>query len=419
MNDIAIRVENLSKLYYIGAKQDQPDNLREWLTGRFRRNKHDARDEALWALKDVSFKVKRGEVVGVIGRNGAGKSTLLKILSRITEPTGGRVEMDGRVGSLLEVGTGFHPELTGRENIFYSGAILGMRRAEIDRRFDEILDFSGVEKFIDTPFKRYSSGMKVRLGFAVAAHLEPEILLIDEVLAVGDATFQRKCLTKMNDISRENRTILFVSHNLAAIKNLCPSSILLEGGAIETEGDSNGVIASYMTLVSPAKDGWNDIPPDINRFGTGILRTDYFTLRNQRGESVDTIESGEDVLFCFGYTSNTTQTLKNVDAGFWVDNEYGETLFAQYSSYMGQKLRVSDVRGEFQCLITDLPLSPGRYLVHPRIHVFGELADGLLQPAGAFQVEFGDFYGTGSKGFFSDNPLVNFMVKGDWGVGNM
>ena len=226
MSDIAIRVENLGKMYRIGRAQQRHDTLRDLIVDTAAHIKDwgkrgDKSDETIWALKDVSFEVRRGEVVGIIGRNGAGKSTLLKILSRITEPTTGRAEIHGRVGSLLEVGTGFHPELTGRENIYLNGAILGMRRFEIERRFDEIVAFSEIERFLDTPVKRYSSGMYVRLAFAVAAHLEPEILLVDEVLAVGDAAFQKKCLGKMGNVAETGRTVLFVSHNMAAVSNLC------------------------------------------------------------------------------------------------------------------------------------------------------------------------------------------------------
>jgi len=252
MSDIAIRVEKLSKKYRIGRAQQRHDTLKEALSGslrglgeRLRRNGHEREDE-IWALKDVSFEVQRGEVVGVIGRNGAGKSTLLKILSQITEPTTGRAEIHGRVGSLLEVGTGFHPELTGRENIYLSGAMLGMRREEIGRKFDEIVDFSGVEKFIDTPIKRYSSGMNVRLGFAVAAHLEPEILLVDEVLAVGDAEFQRKALGKMGDVVTEGRTVLFVSHNMDAIMGICPRSVLMSDGSVADDGPSRPLVMAYL-----------------------------------------------------------------------------------------------------------------------------------------------------------------------------
>jgi lipopolysaccharide transport system ATP-binding protein len=258
--DIVIRAEGLGKKYIIGHETERYTALRDVATRTMRDVWKRAVDvahgralvrgaatEEFWALNDVSFEVKRGEVLGIIGRNGAGKSTLLKILSRITEPSQGRVTIEGRVASLLEVGTGFHPELTGRENIYLNGAILGMGRTEIRRKYDEIIDFSGVEKFIDTPVKRYSSGMQVRLAFAVAAHLEPEILVIDEVLAVGDAEFQKKCLGKMEEVaSFSNRTVLFVSHNLSAVASLCTSGLLLDRGEVLCAGDVRKVVASYV-----------------------------------------------------------------------------------------------------------------------------------------------------------------------------
>jgi lipopolysaccharide transport system ATP-binding protein len=248
---IAIRIENLGKRYKIGAQRRGYRTLRDTLTRAlsfpFRRNSRPAEATSdFWALEDVSLEIKPGEVVGIIGRNGAGKTTLLKILSRITEPTTGRVEVYGRVASLLEVGTGFHPELTGRENIYLNGAILGMRKAEIDRKFDEMVAFAEVERFIDTPVKHYSSGMYVRLAFGVAAHLEPEILLVDEVLAVGDAAFQEKCLGKMNDVAKGGRTVLFVSHNLQAIRQLCDQVYLLDAGHLLTKGPPDRVIATYL-----------------------------------------------------------------------------------------------------------------------------------------------------------------------------
>lgn len=251
MSDAAIKVENLSKKYYLGTAAS--GNLRDTLAMGWNRlrGKASATDKKeFWALQDVSFEVKKGEVIGVIGRNGAGKSTLLKILSRITEPTSGRIILNGRVASLLEVGTGFHPELSGRENIYLNGALLGMTRAEIKRKFDEIIDFSGVEEFIDTPVKKYSSGMYVRLAFAVAAHLEPEILLVDEVLAVGDAEFQKKCLGKMGEVARGGKTVIFVSHDMRTISNLCEKSILMEAGKIKQFGNSTEVIDAYLNQFS-------------------------------------------------------------------------------------------------------------------------------------------------------------------------
>ncbi|MCL4768131.1 MAG: ATP-binding cassette domain-containing protein [Hyphomicrobiaceae bacterium] len=261
MNDVVIRAEGLGKTYLIGheTERERYTALRDVIGRTAKSLLRSAGDmirgrqlvagdevEEIWALKDVSFEIRRGEVVGIIGRNGAGKSTLLKILSRITEPSAGRVEIRGRVASLLEVGTGFHPELTGRENIYLNGAILGMTRAEIRRKFDEIVDFAGVEKFLDTPVKRYSSGMYVRLAFAVAAHLEPEILVVDEVLAVGDAEFQRKCLGKMGEVARGGRTVLFVSHNMGAVASLCQRAILLNRGTLHTQGDVSPVLSAYI-----------------------------------------------------------------------------------------------------------------------------------------------------------------------------
>ncbi len=275
MSDIAIRVDHLGKQYRLGGQQAAYSTFREALVNsaknswQWLKGERNADLNTFWALDDVSFEVKHGEAIGIIGRNGAGKSTLLKILSRITSPTRGRVDIYGRVGSLLEVGTGFHPELSGRENIYLNGAILGMSRVEIARKFDEIVDFSGVERFLDTPVKHYSSGMFVRLAFAVAAHLEPEILVVDEVLAVGDAEFQKKCLGKMGNVAQEGRTVLFVSHNMAAIRNLCPVTIWINKGKLETQGTTQTVVDHYLkksSLVSSDNKNLEEIieelPPD-------------------------------------------------------------------------------------------------------------------------------------------------------------
>jgi len=281
--DIAIKAENLSKIYRIWLKENTHDTLGGALFDflksplkNYRKyrslyrfddinpnsDSHSSTNpsDIIWALRDISFEVKRGEVVGIIGRNGAGKSTLLKIFCRITDPTNGLAEIRGRVSSLLEVGTGFHQELTGRENVYLNGTILGMKKTEVDRKFDEIVEFSGVEKFIDTPVKRYSSGMKVRLAFAVAAHLEPEILIIDEVLAVGDADFQKKCLNKMQDVGQQGRTVLFVSHNIPAVTRLCERTILLDEGRLLEDGRSHQVVSAYLSSESgtPAERVWHD-----------------------------------------------------------------------------------------------------------------------------------------------------------------
>jgi lipopolysaccharide transport system ATP-binding protein len=272
MTGAAIRVQGLAKRYVIRTRRPRHDTLREYLSAAAvqtvarRQGRHE--DETLWALRDVSFEVRQGEVIGIIGRNGAGKSTLLKILSRITEPTAGYAELVGRVGSLLEVGTGFHPELTGRENIYLNGAVLGMKKGEIDRQRDAIVAFAGVERFLDTPVKRYSSGMYLRLAFAVAAHLQPEILLVDEVLAVGDAEFQRKCLGKMGDVARAGRTVVFVSHNMGAIANLCSRVLWIHDGRVKVDGAAGSVVASYLastmtdqsTWVNPSFDPTSAVP---------------------------------------------------------------------------------------------------------------------------------------------------------------
>ncbi len=297
MSDIAIRVENISKRYTIGNTSS--GSLRETIAGLFSKS-GSGHTEEFYALRDVSFEVKRGEAMGIIGKNGAGKSTLLKILSRITEPTSGRIEIDGRVSSLLEVGTGFHPELTGRENIFLNGTILGMSRAEVKRKFDEIVDFSGVEKFLDTPVKRYSSGMTVRLAFAVAAHLEPEILIIDEVLAVGDAEFQKKCLGKMEDVAGEGRTVIFVSHNTGAVERLCSKGVLLQNGAMVSYGNIQDIISLYSK-------GQNLLPNNLqnrtDRLGEREVIFSNVEFFDSHHRSIQQIGSGKDLTVRLHYRS--------------------------------------------------------------------------------------------------------------------
>ena len=259
-----VRVESLSKQYRLGSRESAYDTLRESIVEAVRTPFRRLRGEngnSIWALQDLNFEVAPGEVLGIVGRNGAGKSTLLKVLSRITQPTTGRAELFGRVASLLEVGTGFHPELTGRENIYLNGAVLGMKRTEIDRKFDQIVEFSELEKFLDTPVKRYSSGMYMRLAFAVASHLEPEILIIDEVLAVGDAQFQKKCLGKMSNVATQGRTVLFVSHNMVAVQSLCQRAIWLDHGQVAKEGQASAVVADYLTsgTASQLEEVWDDV----------------------------------------------------------------------------------------------------------------------------------------------------------------
>jgi lipopolysaccharide transport system ATP-binding protein len=414
-----IRVENLSKRYHIGARR-QFDTLRDKIMSAvtsplrslrsFGRSSY--RDEnVVWALRDVSFEVEPGEVVGIIGRNGAGKSTLLKVLTRITEPTSGRAELRGRVGSLLEVGTGFHPELTGRENIFLSGAILGMTRDEIRGQLDAIIDFSGVEKFIDTPVKRYSSGMNVRLGFAIAAHLQPEILLVDEVLAVGDVAFQKKCLGKMNDVAKGGRTVLFVSHNMAAVEKLCSRALLVESGRVASAGAARQVIDRYLNVVLPEAISSLAGQTHGARSGDGTLRITSFALESPDGRPLRAARSGDDTVFVLGYECRAGEEPRYVDVGITLYTGRRVPLSVLYCSYCGDLFPAAAGRGEFRCLIRRLPFVPGRYLAGARVTASGSEADWPRDGIGWFTVETGDFYGTGHRGFEGEAPI---LLDGEW-----
>jgi lipopolysaccharide transport system ATP-binding protein len=363
MPNPVIAVENLCKRYTLAALQQRHDTLRDHLEASvrsvFRRNRRASHHpNVLWALKDVSFDVNRGEVVGIIGANGAGKSTILKILSRITEPTSGLAKIRGRVASLLEVGTGFQPELSGRDNVFLSGAILGMRRAEITRRFDEIVDFSGIEKFLDTPVKRYSSGMYVRLAFAVAAHLEPEILFVDEVLAVGDVGFQRKCLAKMGDVARGGRTILFVSHNLAAVKSLCHRTLMFCNGSLESDGPSDSVVAQYLARFESevSRPDREEIHGD-DGFREGV---EGYLLRPKSGRTNIDVLCGEPITLEFDIESPTE--LSEVTAGIVIVSSGDEKIIGMSSKV--QKVRSVSERSRcwnVQCHMGRLPLNAGNY----------------------------------------------------------
>ena len=349
--------------------------------------------EDFWALKDVSFEVKQGEVVGIIGRNGAGKSTLLKVLSQITEPSEGRVTLRGRVASLLEVGTGFHPELTGRENIFLNGAILGMTRAEIKRKFDEIVAFAEVEKFLDTPVKRYSSGMYVRLAFAVAAHLEPEILIVDEVLAVGDAEFQKKCLGKMSEVAKGGRTVLFVSHQMAAVQRLCSRGILLTKGGVVIDGNVEAVIQKYLntadtmavTLLRDRKD----------RKGNGRLRFHAVSMHDALGNEVPSPLCGKAASLRLHYDSDYPSEVHDVDMAFKLRNESGGTVTTFANIPAGQGRLALHKRGYFECMWPKTVLRSGSFVCALYCAVDGEVCD-WMQDAFTITVEDGDFYGTGA-----------------------
>jgi lipopolysaccharide transport system ATP-binding protein len=373
VSDPAITIENLSKRYLIGHQLANGEGLRhalegllrapaQWAAGR--RNRQQAAVEEFWALRDVSFEIRRGEVVGIIGRNGAGKSTLLKILSRITEPTSGRISIEGRVASLLEVGTGFHAELTGRENIFLNGAILGMSRAEIKRKFDEIVAFSEVEKFLDTPVKRYSSGMYVRLAFAVAAHLEPEVLIVDEVLAVGDAAFQQKCIGKMQDVSKGGRTVLFVSHNMQAVVTLCQTAVWLQGGRVLETGPARVLAAKYIEKHALA-DPQTDVPlAEKPRTGSGAAKFTSLAVvpLDAGGKSAAHLTPGSSVRLDLAIAAERPIREANVAVTIYDANNYrlvdvNTALKGDFLSLTaGDRARVSFV-------IEDLRLKPGRYVV--------------------------------------------------------
>jgi lipopolysaccharide transport system ATP-binding protein len=377
--DLAIRVAGLGKRYRLGEERPLSGLLR-WLTGG-------PSPDELWALRDVSFDVARGEAIGIVGRNGAGKSTLLKILARITEPTSGRAHLDGRVGSLLEVGTGFHPELTGRENVYLNGAILGLRRREIAARFDEIVDFSGVERFLDTPVKRYSSGMRVRLAFAVAAHLEPDILIVDEVLAVGDAEFQNRCLGKMSDVTGHGRTVLFVSHHLAALRALCTRAIWLEEGRIAAEGEVGPVVDAYLAASHRLAE--TPVAERRDRAGSGALRFTSVVIRGG-----DRPAAGRPLEIALGYAAARLEPLKNVRVSLLVLDSLGTRVFAVDTRMVNADFAELAPAGELVCEIADLPLAAGRYQLNLWATVGDEVAD-HLEDAATLVVETGDPFGTG------------------------
>ncbi|MGD0708902.1 MAG: ABC transporter ATP-binding protein [Anaerolineaceae bacterium] len=332
MSDTAIKVENIGKRYRIGAPVIKYRTLRETVSEKasamfHKKNEAELEEQYIWALKGVSFEVKQGQVLGVIGKNGAGKSTLLKILSRVTEPTEGIAEIHGRVGSLLEVGTGFHPELTGRENIFLNGAILGMKNSEIEKRFDEIVDFAEVEKFIDTPVKRYSSGMYLRLAFAVAAHLEPEILVVDEVLAVGDAEFQRKCLGKMSDVARQGRTVMFVSHNMSAILRLTEEALVIDHGQLALRAPTGHAVDYYLSggFSQEGQRNWTteEIPAQAAPFRPISMR-----IKSPRGQVVDTIRAVEPFSLEIEYVLDAPIT--GLRVGIYLLTAHGEVVFTSF-----------------------------------------------------------------------------------------
>jgi lipopolysaccharide transport system ATP-binding protein len=405
MSNTAIRVENLSKKYEITLGRRRHDTLRDQIAhvlGSLFQSNGDshAGTQTFWALKDVSFEIKPGEVIGIIGKNGAGKSTLLKILSRITQPTAGSAEIRGRVGSLLEVGIGFHGELSGRENIYLNGAILGMRKAEIDRKFDDIVAFAEVEKFIDTPVKRYSSGMYVRLAFAVAAHLEPEILIVDEVLAVGDVAFQKKCLGKMEHVATEGRTVLFVSHNMAAVENLCKKVIVLSAGEITFAGGTKEGIERYFQTVAGEQISYNPVTVDLTShpgrpatYKPMLRSLEFFNGNGQPLRGGIKIGGSLKVAIRF----RVERPLPNVDACIGFDTLTGQRVFTAHTSFEPARGQ-TDCVGErtYICEIPSLTLVAGVYKILVALGSAGLPTD-LVEDAARIEILDSDYYGTGKS----------------------
>lgn len=405
-----ILAENISKAYQLGEFSTgtiTQDLERWWMRKRGKEDKYlkigevndrttKGKSDIVWSLKDINFEIKQGEAVGIIGRNGAGKSTLLKILSRVTSPTTGSVKIKGRIASLLEVGTGFHPELTGRENIFLNGAILGMRKAEIKNKFDEIVDFSGVQRYIDTPVKRYSSGMYVRLAFAVAAHLESEILIVDEVLAVGDVEFQKKCLNKMGDVSKgEGRTILFVSHNLAAVGNLCKDAIVLNNGTIHVIADSAYAISSYLSL-NRSNSKENNLLLRTDRQGNGALKfTGIKLIDADSKKEVLTVFSGQNIIIRLFIEIKNYLSLNKLFIAVGVNDILDNRICHINNELVNRSFNtISDDIEFVDILIKQLPLNAGIY----NLTLYGAINDDVsdwIQNAFFFTIDGGDFYRTG------------------------
>jgi lipopolysaccharide transport system ATP-binding protein len=395
MTDIAISVKGLGKQYRIGGRPSGYATLRDVLAARLSRQPRDPQS-TLWALREVSFDVEQGHVLGIIGRNGAGKSTLLKILARVTEPTEGEARIAGRVGSLLEVGTGFHPELTGRENVYLNGAILGMKRTEIDSKFDEIVSFSEVERFIDTPIKHYSSGMNLRLAFAVAAHLEPEILVIDEVLAVGDAEFQRKCLGKMNDVAQQGRTVLFVSHDMSAILRLTQEAIVIEGGRIVLRAPSDQAVDFYMTsgMSQVGEHQWPEASPSVQ--AAAPFQPVALRVLNAAGRAADRVLASEAFEVEFEYRLH--QSIKGLRVGMYLFTSRGESVFTSFDTDSPEAFAAHEIRppGRYRsrCRVPAALLNEGRFV--------------LGVNASAFKV----------RSFFTDEHALSFTVDGTGAPGS-
>jgi lipopolysaccharide transport system ATP-binding protein len=399
MSNVTIEVDGLAKAYQIGLQKGHyrlTDQLADLFMAPFRRAGKLLRGQAgsaaelnhtIWALKDVSFRIKQGEVVGIIGRNGAGKSTLLKILSGITDPTEGHADIYGRVGSLLEVGTGFHPELTGRENIYLNGAILGMKRAEIERKLDEIVAFAEIDKFLDTPVKHYSSGMYVRLAFSVAAHLEPEILVVDEVLAVGDAAFQRKCLGKMDDVAHEGRTVLFVSHNMGLLQTLCQRGIFLKESTVFTDGTIVEAVDAYLQTLEQART--QDLSKRTDRKGEGKVKLIGMEVTNSNDGDLSVLKPGQAIRFIFWINA----LVPGLACNFFIYDTIGQPITGFSSKVRGPEDVYNPQNGlKIVCDLDELLLLPGRYRIDVAIVGDSRLQD-FVEAAAVFEVSEGHVRG--------------------------
>jgi lipopolysaccharide transport system ATP-binding protein len=416
MTQAAIKVSQLSKAYRLG-KNRQSDSFRDVLVNAAKfpfqkihelSGNHTNKPDAFWALNNVSFTINQGDVVGIIGRNGAGKSTLLKILSRITEPTTGEVELRGRVSSLLEVGTGFHPELSGRENIYLNGSILGMKRSEIKARFDGIVAFAEVEKFLDTPVKRYSSGMYVRLAFAVAAHLEPEILIVDEVLAVGDLEFQKKCLGKMGEVASQGRTVLIVSHNMSVIQSLCTRSILLRQGALVDDGPTDVVVKKYLRFL-----GENAADPFTNnpeRGGSGEVRFTAARVLNEEGNPITSPIAGKPLTLEFDYENNPGISAAQVSLTLY--NDFGIAAANLSTRVLGDNLSLQK-HGRIVCRIPNLPLPFGEYRVAVALQDTQGKNYDHIPNALVFNVKISQFY---PSGLVPETQYSTCLLEHTWDV---
>ena len=406
--DVVIDVQGLGKRYTLGQLTGGYKLLTETLADRLA-GRHREQEEEFWALREIDFQVQRGETFGIVGHNGAGKSTLLKLLSRVTPPTEGVAHLKGRVGALLEVGTGFHPELTGRENVFLNGAILGMSRAEILRKFDEIVEFSDVSRFIDTPVKRYSSGMQLRLAFSVAAHLEPEVLIVDEVLSVGDLAFQEKCLGRMETVASEGRTVLFVSHNLTAVQSLCPRSMLLAEGRSLMQGPTSEVIDEYVK--SSRALARSHLGERQDREGSGAMRFTEVALESG-GRQIDSPASGQDFEIVLSYESADGLPLRNVNLAVSVYTQLGELMMNLSSQARGTHLREIPASGTIRCRVPRCPLPAGQYMLTLWADTGGQPLD-WVQRAAELTVSQGDFYGSGREQPASHRAV---LVEHDWSV---